>query len=235
MKIIGLICAYREQKTIREVVRKTSKYVDKLIVVNDGSDDLTGIILAKETFKNKKLWIVDYFGNRGKGYALKQGFKKFLELDGDILVTLDADGQHDPEDIKNLVSLIENRAADVVIGARYLRNMPRNKVILNTIANLGLLMASGTFFSDVSSGYRAYSKEAVEEILPSMGLDKFGIELEILKACAENEIRVGVVPVACNYKEGKKTNLKRLASGYFQFAWKYKRDMLHHLLVGDKE
>jgi len=228
MKTCALIAAYNEEKTIKKVVFETLKYVDELIVVDDGSTDKTFSIISN--IKNKKLEIVSYPINKGKGYALRQGFKKFLEIGGNILVTLDADLQHNPKEINHIINLIKDDVSDVVIGSRYMKTMPRAKVFLNVLANINLLLASGTFFSDVSSGYRAYSKKAIEKILPRLTLDRFGIELEILKACVDGEMRVGIIPVGCDYKFGKKANLGKLFKGHFQFAWKYKKDIFNKLV-----
>lgn len=227
MKTYALVCAFNEEKTIKEVILKTLKFVDGLIAVNDGSTDRTFSVLS--SIKNRKLTVISYNTNRGKGYAIRKGFEKFLGTKGDVLVTLDADLQHDPKEIRLVINPVRDGVADVIIGSRYTKTMPRLKVFLNVLANLNLLAASGTFFSDVSSGFRAYSRSAVSKILPSLTLDRFGIELEILKVCADRGIKVGIMPVSCSYTTGKKANLWKLFHGHFTFAWKYKRDMLHKL------
>lgn len=227
MKTYALVCAFNEERTIKEVALKTLKLVDGLIVVNDGSTDETLSVIS--SIKDRKLSVISYAVNRGKGYALRKGFAKFLEEKGDVLVTLDADLQHDPREIRMVINPVRDGVADVIIGSRYTKSMPRLKVFLNVLANLNLLAASGTFFSDVSSGFRAYSSSAVAKILPLLTLDRFGVELEILKICSDNKIGVGIIPVGCSYATGKKANLWRLFEGHFMFAWKYKRSMLHKL------
>lgn len=228
MKIIALICAKNEEKTIKEVIVNVKKHVNNIIVVDDGSDDKTPFILSH--LKNG-IDIISYPINMGKGYALRQGFKRFLESDGDILVTIDADGQHDPKQIKDLTLLVEKGTADIMIGTRYhkIKGYPKFKILLNVLTNFGLMLASGAFFSDSASGFRAYSRRAIETIYPNLTLDGFGIELEILKFAAENELKIGFVPVTCSYKKGKKNNILKLAKGHLTFMWRYKGDMIHKI------
>lgn len=227
--ITALICAKNEEKTIKEVINNVSKYADKIIVVDDGSTDRTPFILNH--IRNGKLEVISYAENMGKGFALRTGFKKFLETDDEILVTIDADGQHDPAQIKDLTMLIENDKADIMIGTRYhkMKGYPKFRILLNVLTNFGLMLASGAFFSDSSSGFRAYSRKAIETIYPKLTMNGFGIELEILKFAAEKELRIGFLPVTCTYKKGRKHNLFKLAKGHLTFMWKYKGDVFHKI------
>jgi glycosyltransferase involved in cell wall biosynthesis len=233
MKTVVLICAYNEEKTILQVLSETFKHVDDVIIVDDGSRDATTSILqSMKSPKGKNLHKLFFAFNKGKGAAIRRGFTYFIEdMKSDFLVTLDADLQHDPKEIKNITSLLKNKVADVVIGSRYMKtkDKPQLKIFLNILANINLFLASGAFFSDVSSGYRSYTREAIGKILPMLSFNSFGIELEILKACMDNDLRVGVIPVECDYTVGKKTNLMRLFKGHWQFAWKYKRNMIKKL------
>jgi glycosyltransferase involved in cell wall biosynthesis len=224
MKTYALICAYNEEMTANDVIRDTLKYVDKVIFVNDGSRDKT-LENAQEKFeKNSKVVIISYPKNRGKGYAMIMGFKYFIKTNGDILVTLDADKQHDPKEIPVVTSMVKNGYSDIVIGSRYTRmqSFPRKRVLFNVFSTLVLLLSSGGFFTDVASGFRCYSKSAVKSILPLLKLKGFGIELEILQIARKKDLKTTTVPVSCTYKCGKKPNFSRLASGYFKFAMKYK-------------
>ena len=118
MKTYALICAYNEEGAVNKVIKSTLKYVDKVIVVNDGSTDRTLQEVKGSFGKNRKVIIVSYPKNRGKGNAMKAGFRQFLKTRGDLLVTLDADGQHDPKDIPIVMSLVKNGYSDVVIGIK---------------------------------------------------------------------------------------------------------------------
>ena len=112
--IVAVIPAFKEEENIAKVVLLTKKYVDLVIVGDDGSDDMTAEIakaLGAIVIRNNK--------NMGKGYTLKRLFNEALKLGADIIVTLDADGQHDPKYIPKLTEPIINGEADIVIGSRY--------------------------------------------------------------------------------------------------------------------
>jgi len=114
--IIACIPAYNEEATIAKVIIQTQKYVDKIIVCDDGSSDLTGLIaerLGAEVIRHER--------NLGKGAALRSLFKKAKELKAEIIVTLDADFQHDAADIPKLIKPILDGEADVVVGSRYFK------------------------------------------------------------------------------------------------------------------
>ena len=230
MKIYALICAYNEEKTVANVIRGTLKYVDKVIFVNDGSIDNT-LKVVQNNFK-KNVIVITYPKNMGKGYALTKGFKKFLEEKGDALITLDADGQHDPRQIPIIKIMVEKGFCDIVIGSRYtkIRNYPMIRVIFNIISVIVMLFTSGSLYSDVASGFRCYSKKAIKDILPHLTLYNFGIELETLKFATEKNLRVVIAPVTCSYDTGKKHNFKRIAKGYMSFIFKYKKDIFKRIL-----
>jgi len=232
MKEYALICAYNEEKTVADVINKTLKYVDKVIFVNDGSTDNTLEIVQKEFSKNKNIIIITYPENHGKGYALITGFKYFLKEMGDVLVTLDADNQHDPDEIPTVKLMVESKHSDIVIGSRYLKlkGFPRFRVFFNILSTMVLLLSSGGFFADVASGFRCYSNYAIKSILPRLNLYGFGIELETLQIAKEKELKISTVPVSCTYnKHGEKPNFNKLAVGYFNFAIKYKKEILKRI------
>ena len=115
MKIIIGIPAFNEEKNIASIITKLMNITDTIIVCNDGSSDLTSEIAEKMgavTINHKK--------NLGYGGAIRSIFLKAKELDGDILVTFDADGQHRIEDIEKVIKPIINQEADLVIGSRFL-------------------------------------------------------------------------------------------------------------------
>ena len=117
MKIIIGIPAYNEEKNIASIILKLKKITDTIVVCDDGSTDLTPQI-AKE---NGAI-VVSHEQNRGYGSAIRTIFLKAKELDADMLVTFDADGQHRIEDIEKVVLPIKNNQADIVIGSRFLEN-----------------------------------------------------------------------------------------------------------------
>ena len=114
MKIIAGLPAYNEENRIAAIVTKLKDVVDGVIICNDGSSDLTSQI-AKEL----GVIVIDHTKNFGYGAAIKSIFQRFLETDGDILITIDADGQHRIEDIQKVVKPILDNSADLVIGSRF--------------------------------------------------------------------------------------------------------------------
>lgn len=235
MKTYALICAYNEERTATDVIGKTLKHVDKVIFVNDGSTDNTLEVVQGKFDKNKNVIVISYPENHGKGYAIITGFKRFLKEGGDTLVTLDADMQHNPDEIPVVMSMVRNGYSDVVIGSRYskMKGYPRIRVLFNIFSTMVVLLSSGGFFTDVASGFRCYSKDAIKSILPYLNLEGFGIELEILQIVKERELKISTVPVSCSYKYGEKSNFTKLAIGYIKFAKKYKREILYRIFKFD--
>ena len=113
--ILACIPAYNVEKTIAKVVVQTKKYVDKVIVCDDGSSDMTGEIATKLGAE-----VIRHERNRGYGAALASLFRRARELDPEVMVTLDADCQHNPEDIRRVVTPVLKGAADIVVGSRFL-------------------------------------------------------------------------------------------------------------------
>jgi glycosyltransferase involved in cell wall biosynthesis len=232
MKICALICAYNEQHTVEQVISNTLKFVDKLIFVNDGSTDKTLELVKSKFSNNKKIEIISWPENKGKGYASIYGFKEFLGSSTDVLVTLDADGQHDPSNIPYVILPLRPGYTDVVLGTRLGREIvyPRTRVFFNILSSIIVLLTTGGFHPDVASGFRAYTKNAIKKILPHLKAHDFSIELEILRA-AELEGKIGIASVPITCKEPKKTNFGKLARAYMGFAWKHKKDILKKILI----
>ena len=159
-KIVAVIPAYNEEKTIAKVILTTSKFVSSVIVVNDGSTDLTGEIaerIGAITLHHKS--------NEGKGAALRNGVEYAKKEKFDVLVTLDADSQHDPNDIPKVIEPLLEKSADIVIGVRPMDSsvMPRERIAGNRIFD-AMTNKNGTKFKDTQSGFRAYTYEALSKI-----------------------------------------------------------------------
>jgi len=198
--VIAGIPAYNEEKTIAKVVLLAKKYVDKVIVVDDGSRDMTAEIaeaLGAEVIRHKE--------NMGYGAALRTIFHKAREENADILVILDADGQHDPEEIPTLIEPLLKDEADLVIGSRFLGRTDAKKYralgikIITKTANLLV----GTKLTDAQSGFRAYNKKAIQVIRPTD--DGMGASVEILTQAIEAKLRIREVPITIKYS-GLKTS-----------------------------
>ncbi len=194
-KIVAAIPCFNEARCIGSVVIKAKKFVDSVIVIDDGSTDATAEIAAEAGAA-----IHRHSQNRGYGAAIRSAFAKGRQLDADVLVILDGDGQHDPNDIPNVVKPVVEGEADVVVGSRFLGEDKRppfyrrlGQRVLTSVTNLG----SGQTVTDSQSGFRAYSSIA----LKALNLAESGMSAssEIQFAIGRSGLRVAEVPIDVSY------------------------------------
>ncbi len=196
--IVVVLPAHNESTALGEVVKGIPKNIGERsvipLVVDDGSTDSTA-----EIAKNAGALVVRHLTNLGVGAATRTGLRAARELDADVVVTIDADGQHDPSDIKHLVgTLIEGRH-DVVIGSRMLRprGMPWSRVAANWLLNAITLIAYRGSVSDSQSGFKCFSRKALEEIeLTANGYD---ICSEIIGEIFSKQLSYRALPVKAVY------------------------------------
>lgn len=193
-KIIACLPAFNEEKTIANVIKKLKEYVDDVIVCDDGSYDMTSVI-AKDSgalvIRNRK--------NKGKGVAFDTLFREAIRINADVVVTLDADGQHDPDDVPKLIEPILEDDFDLVIGSRFLsnNNIPKHKLIGNGLLNIFTNILSGSKLTDTQSGFRAYSKRALESIrIKEKGI---GVDSQIIMDAVKMKLRIKEVPIRVYY------------------------------------
>jgi len=193
--ILACIPAYNEEKVIKRVVLQCMKYVDKVAICDDGSQDATAAVaerLGVIVRQNEK--------NIGKGAALSALFRVARELQSDVTITLDADGQHDPREIPKLIKPILNSSADVVIGSRYIKevNVPLLRRFGSQILNILVNLFSKGRISDTQSGYRAYSKKALEALeVTEKGM---GVDSQLLIDALRNGLNIVEVHIAGIYE-----------------------------------
>ena len=196
MKIIVGIPAFNEEKNIAAIITKLSDITDTIIVCNDGSSDLTSDIAEK-----MGAFVINHEKNLGYGAAIRSIFLKAKELDGDILVTFDADGQHRIEDIEKVTKPIIDQEVDLVIGSRFLdeseKEVPQYRKVgikvITKITNASIKKQ----LTDSQSGFRAYSKKVLSELNPSeLGM---GISTEILIKASSKNFRITEVPIKILY------------------------------------
>ena len=196
MKIIVGIPAFNEEKNIAVLITQLKKITDKIVVCNDGSTDLTSKI-AEELGAT----VVNHEKNLGYGAAIRSIFLKSKNLDGDILVTFDADGQHRIEDVNRVIDPIINGESDLVIGSRFLdeneKEVPKyRKVGINVLTKITNATIKKQL-TDSQSGFRAYSKKVLNELNPSeLGM---GISTEILIKASAKNFRISEVPIKIVY------------------------------------
>jgi len=200
--VVACIPAFNEEKNIGGVIVRTLKCVDRVVICDDGSSDLTGDI-ARGLGAN----VVRHERNMGYGAALKSSFQEALRLGADVVVTLDGDGQHDPGEIPRLVRRLEKKDVDIVIGSRFIEGggseapgWRENGIRFIS----GLVSNDKLNVTDAQSGFRAYSREALEKF--SLTEDGMGVSTEILLKSENIGLRVDEVPINISYDEESSTH-----------------------------
>jgi len=191
--IVAAIPAFNEEATIARVVIGSRRHVDKVLVCDDGSSDMTGEIAERLGAE-----VVRHLRNLGKGAAIRSLFDLAKRLGADIVVTIDADGQHDPGEIPRVIEPILSGKADIVIGSRSLREggMPRYRRIGRAALDRATVAAGRIKVADTQSGFRAYSKHAVE----SLEVTEFGIGVDSEILMKAEDLRLAEVPIQCKYR-----------------------------------
>ncbi|AEC51100.1 hypothetical protein PNA2_0182 [Pyrococcus sp. NA2] len=184
-----IIPAYNEEKNIGNVLKRIPKFVDEIIVVDDGSTDGTSIIA-----ENFGAEVVKLERNSGKGVALREGIKI---AKGEIVVFLDADGQHDPQEIPKLIEPIVTNRADFVIGRRVIKagKRPIIRKISNFITTTLVRIKTGIKIEDSQSGFRAIKRE----FLPDIESQRYEVETEVLLKAIKRGARISEVEVSTRY------------------------------------
>tara|TARA_B100000678_G_scaffold109820_1_gene91972 strand:- start:433 stop:1320 length:888 start_codon:yes stop_codon:yes gene_type:complete len=209
LKVTIGIPAFNEEKNIAKMIVKLKKIYDEIVVCNDGSTDLTG-----EIAENLGVIVINHKQNLGYGAGINSIIKKSKEIDTDILVTFDADGQHKVEDVKKVIEPIKNGDADLVIGSRFL-SKTKEKIpeyrkiginIITKVTNAGLKKK----ITDSQSGFRAYSKDLISKLdISDMGM---GISTEILIKTNSLGFRIAEIPITILY-EGKTSTQNPISHG----------------------
>ena len=203
MKIIVGIPAFNEEKNIAPIITKLTNIADKIIVCDDGSTDLTSKISEK-----LGALVIKHEKNMGYGAAIRSIFLKAKDLNAEILVTFDADGQHRVQDIQNVINPIINGESEIVIGSRFL---DENEKDVPTYRKVGIKVitkiTNATIkekLTDSQSGFRAYSKKVINELNPSeLGM---GISTEILIKASSKNFRISEVPIKITYSGDTSTH-----------------------------
>lgn len=196
MKTIAVIPAYNEASVIADVVRRAMLFADEVVVIDDGSSDRTG-----EIARTAGAQVYTHVINRGLGATLATGLAAGLKRGGDILVTLDADGQHDPAEIPNFVKAIQDRGVDAVIGSRLLHGegMPLIRRLYNRFGNLFTYALFGVWVTDSQSGFRAFTKHGAKQI--DIRTNRMEVSSEIVKEIHDKKLAFCEIPCTVKYTE----------------------------------
>lgn len=196
--IAVFIAAWNEEKMIGAVIDDVYSVIQNIIIVDDGSNDLTAHVA-----KQKQVTVLRHCINRGKGVAIRTATEYALKTGVDILIHFDADGQHHAHDIPKLIEPILQDKADVVLGSRFLlpesTNIPFWRKFMLKGAILFTWIFSGLKLSDTHNGLRAFNRKALEQI--RITEDRFAYASEILNEIKRLSLRYVEVPVTITYSE----------------------------------
>ncbi len=195
MKITVGIPAFNEEKNIASIISRLKVFTDSIIVCDDGSSDMTAKIA-----EDMGAILIKHPKNLGYGAAIRTIFLKAKDLESDILVTLDGDGQHEIVDVEKILKPIEKNQADIVIGSRFLdkkSDVPKYRELgINVITKVTNVSIKNKL-TDAQSGLRAYSNKVLSEIAPSDS--GMGISTEILIKSSSKGFRIVEVPITISY------------------------------------
>lgn len=195
LKVAVLIPTYNNANTLGAVLQDVLSYTSHVIVVNDGSTDHTATVL--DNFP--QIQRVDYSPNRGKGIALRRGFRYALEQGYDYVITMDADGQHFASDLLVFMAKLPKHKRHIIIGARNLQqeNMPGKNTFANKFSNFWFYVETGLKGPDTQSGYRLYPVYAMQGM--HFMCTKYEFEIEVLVRCSWKGIKINWAPVKVYY------------------------------------
>jgi glycosyltransferase involved in cell wall biosynthesis len=190
--ILVVIPAYEEGPRIGKVVEDATRFLPT-VVVDDGSSDDTA-----DRAESAGATVIRRAPNAGKGEALRTGFRHALEAGAAAVVTLDADGQHDPAEIPRFLERFEARQAELIIGQRDFSSMPPVRRLSNAVGGLVLAGALGRSVPDNQSGYRLIGRTLMRALLDS-DESGFEFEVEMIARCLALGLRIDSVPIRTIY------------------------------------
>jgi glycosyltransferase involved in cell wall biosynthesis len=190
--ILAVIPAYEEGPRIEAVVRAAARHLP-VVVIDDGSTDATAAIA-----EGAGATVVRQRPNAGKGAALRAGFRHALDAGAIAVVTLDADGQHDPDELPRFLAAFEHRRAELIIGRRDTATMPIARRAANVAGGLALALALGRSVPDNQSGYRLVGRQLMRAMLDS-DESGFEFEVEMIARCIALGLPIDEVPIRTIY------------------------------------
>ncbi|HJO02086.1 MAG: glycosyltransferase family 2 protein [Candidatus Woesearchaeota archaeon] len=214
-KIFAVIPAYNEEKQISGVVKKTKKYVNNVVVVDDGSKDKT-----KDTAKKSKAIVLQHLVNLGKGAALKTGCDYAVKNKADIIIVIDADAQHNPDDIPKFLENLKND--DIILTYRRLnKNMPFILKFGNLFINKTINFLYGIKIKDSQCGYRAFTAKAYKKL--RWKASDYSMESEMIAKIGKYKLSYKEIPIETIYSDKYKgtTILDGIKIIFNLLLWKF--------------
>ncbi len=193
--ICVIIPTYNNGNTIKRVVEEVLQYADDVIVVNDGSTDSTSLLLNSI----HGITFVEYAGNRGKGYALKVGFQKAIEMGFYYAITLDSDGQHYAKEIPSFLKANKLLPGSMIVGERNLKGVKRSagSKFANKFSNFWFFVQTGCHLKDTQTGYRLYPLRKLVGL--SMLPSRYEAELMLMVLAAWHGVKIFSIPIDVYY------------------------------------
>lgn len=216
---LALIPAYNEARTIAGVIVGARDHLP-VLVVDDGSTDETAA-----RAEDAGAQVLRQSPNQGKGAALRRGFRHALDAGYEFVVTLDADGQHDPAEVPKFLDKYTETGADLIIGARKYSEMPPVRRTSNTIGRWAFSWALGEYVPDNQSGYRLITSRLMQTTLASETLG-FEFEVEMIVDCVRAGYELDWVPIRTIYA-GEVSHIKPVEHvvQFFRVVWKTRNVM----------
>jgi glycosyltransferase involved in cell wall biosynthesis len=209
-RVVAIIPAYNEERFIGSVVLQVQEFANQVIVVDDGSADATARVAEAAGAD-----VVRHCHNQGKGVALSSGFRRARELAPDVVITIDADGQHEAGEVNQVIAPILTGKADIVIGSRYLddnSDVPLHRIWGHHAFNFLTNRVSGINVTDSQSGFRAFSPRALQAIaFQSNGFSSngFSVESEMQFLANDLGLKLQEVPITICYHDPPKRSVIR--------------------------
>ena len=219
MNLITLIPAYNEAGRIRPVIKGALEHLP-VLVVDDGSTDDTAAVAESAGAR-----VLRQEPNRGKGAALRLGFRRAIHQGFQGVLTLDADGQHDPSEISSFLAKFEETQAGLIIGARDFSHIPPVRRLANSLGRITFSWAVGQEIPDNQSGYRLISRRLMGHLLDSRE-GGFEFEVEMIKVCIQRGCRLEWVPIRTIYR-GESSHISPLVhiQNFLRVVIQTRRDM----------
>ncbi|HGJ67543.1 TPA: glycosyltransferase family 2 protein [bacterium] len=198
MKICILIPGYNESRTISQVVSNARKVIDDIVVVDDGSKDNTA-----QLAQASGATVLKHEVNKGKGAALKTGFDYVIKNGYDAVITMDSDGQHDPNDVYTFLNATNKFKSGIIIGSRMndISNMPAVRKCTNKLTSYINSTLAHQRIDDSQSGFRLITTDVLKTV--KLETDRFETESEILIKASKAGFRIISVPIKTIYGEEK--------------------------------
>jgi glycosyltransferase involved in cell wall biosynthesis len=211
MKTLIIIPAFNESENLGKLLKKISSFVPlkDVLVVDDGSRDKTSTVAKKAGTE-----VLSFSNNQGKGSALRAGFEFAIKRGYEAVITMDADGQHNPSGIPKFLKELKKNGADLIIGTREqnLSEMPFLRYLVNKTTSLVTSILAGTRVSDSQSGYRLIKRNVIKKV--TLKTSRFQMETEIIVKAAMAGFKIGEIPIETIYFEKFKSYINPFIDTY---------------------